>query len=281
MKLLVSSRYGVSFVDTETEEVTNALKAKLAENLLPYGLTWNDENVFVAVRSQPPGTGEFVDIYDHDFNWLSTLDLGPDFFSDLHQICWYDNKLFIMSSGLNKVVILGDKQAVDVWNPNPEAPKKKAESAHGKYDWNHFNSIWFEPGNVYLVAHNFDRPAEIWKFSYPEKLLEEKKEIGGDAHNLCRIKGELFSLKNVKKEAKEEADLPFDKFGYGRGLAVGDKIYAGISAQIKDREKRRETKRGKIGVYNKNFELEKFIDVNKGEIFEVRIWDGPDKAHMK
>lgn len=269
-KLIVASQNELSLVNTETNSVSEFLP--LPEDSSPYGITWSSDFLFAAIRGNGGSGQQKILVYDKKLNLLDDLSYGSHIFADLHQIMWYDNKLWVVSSGLNLVVIITfyvKSTSYRIWEPNPFTPQKARKTGHPITDRNHFNSIWFESSRVYLVAHNFEQRSEIWEFSYPSLELTKRRLSGHYAHNVCRIDGDLMTL---------STDPPPPV--YNRGLAVSaDKIFTGQSVLNEDRKARREEIRGSVLVWNKKWELEKEISIDRGEVYDVRLIDEPDFAH--
>jgi len=273
MKLVVASRNGISQVDTETNIVTPFFEDSLPEAWDAYGISWNHEGLFVIVRVQGGLSLERVLIYNKKLERVGEMVVGQDQLRDAHQTMWHDDKLWIVSSGLNQVVCIPENQFdTTIWIPE--------EGEKG--DRNHINSIWFPPDEdkVYLVAHNFQKGSEIWEFTYPGLDLIQKTKMGFQAHNVAKVNGKLMTLSS--REGKIIMDDESKKIGeyYGRGLAISkDRIFIGQSAIIPDRNDRKLSSQGAVLIYDKDLNFIKKIIINQGEVREVRILDEPDEAH--
>ena len=95
----------------------------------------------------------------------------------LHQIIFLDDKLWLICA-LDNMVMINDFDGWDYWFPS-DNKKERWKDVH------HFNSLWidFDMRSIYILAH-LRGPSEIWKFSYPDLELEEKIELGEEAHNI-------------------------------------------------------------------------------------------------
>lgn len=279
MILAVASRYGVSKVNTETEEVSPLVDVGPSERYMPYGISWNSRRFFIAIRGRPPGEPEFISVYDKDLKPLGNIEDPGGLFRDLHQILWHDGRLWVMSTGYNKVVTVDMGGKFNEWDPNPDVPEGKDSGVRPPRDYNHFNSIYFADSRCNLAAHNFERGAEIWEFTYPDLEFVDIIPYGHQIHNVFKIGGQLYSLDDPRREEMSSGGFLRPPFGYGRGVAINERIYVGMSKFEPSREIRRQRKKADICVYKKDFEFERKISVNMGEIYEVRILDRPDKAH--
>lgn len=279
MKLIVASTKAVTHVDVRKGKVTNLNNLLGVQGWYPYGITWSKKNLFMGIHSVDPGHVRKIVSWDKDLKPAPGFSFGNTVFWDVHQIQWYDGRLWVVSSGLNQVIIIDPPNKFTRWVPNPNRPPGRRKPGHDPRDWNHFNSIWFEKNRVYLVAHNYEWGSEVWEFTYPGRKLVKIHKQGFYSHNVCRIKGKLVNLSSTKAGRIKLGEKDEIAFGFGRGLAVGKKIFVGSSAFQKDREKRVGAKDGEILVYNQSLKLVKRISVPYGDIREIRILDEPDLAH--
>lgn len=279
MNLAVSTRYGVWKVNTGSGKVTPLVDIGAPEKYMPFGITWNDKNMFVAVRGRPAGNPEFINVYNKRLELVTRIGMGRADLSDLHQILWHDGLLWIMSTGYNKVISWHRDGSFLEWDPNKNVPENVEDGGRLPRDWNHFNSIYFTDSSCYLAAHNFKRPAEIWQFSYPRLELKDIIPWGHEIHNVFKVGGKLYALESSGIGQEVRGGFKIPQFGYGRGFAMSERFFVGVSKREGDREYRRQNEKSSIFVFKGNYEFEKELVIDKGEIYEVRILDKPDKAH--
>lgn len=266
MKLLVTCGNRLCQVDTDSEKVNTVVE--LPEHWIAYGITWDDKHIYLATRHPDKDGVDGIQVLDKDFRYQYSIVRGRNLFSDLHQILFYDDRLWVVSSGCNSVYIVGRVWGTDdeVWYPNPKAPYNEERDTK---DWNHFNSIWINGDRLYLVAHNFERNSELWKFTYPEREFVTKFPAYTDAHNVF-----IESRSLIMSSSDNEGG------SYGRGLAVSDThIVMGESGYLDDRRERMERANGYVIVYDREWNEEKRFLVGKGEVYDIRITDTMDYAH--
>lgn len=271
MKLIVSSRFGMSIVDTNNQEITDPFPEFLAKTFSPYGISWNQDYLFVALRPHGGLGFERIGVFDKQFNFVKEIVKDKMKFSDLHQILFYDGKLWVCSPGRNQITIVDpDTGSYEIWLPNSDM-ETVVKDGRPPRDYNHFNSIWIKGDRLYLVAHNFERPAEIWEFTYPQRELVKKTSVGKCAHNVFVDGGKITTLNSKDNEY------------YKRGLARSKYYeFTGSSSYIENREERQKSLQGSVQVINRKDGLsvvEKEIPINKGEVYEIRLLNEPDLAH--
>jgi len=259
----------------------------------PFGSTWDDEYFYMTYRRHKGKSKvnrwtakNCIEYYDKSFKKVGEFP-GP--FVDLHQAVWHDNKLWVVSTGMNRIIICekGEKGWSDCtktpWDPNPRRKKPG--------DWNHFNSIYFEEEHVYLCAHNWNRPGEVWKFTYPDLEFVRTFQVGKNPHNVFRWKGKLGVISSgtgniVLIDEDHPANRTRHNMGqyFVRGIAFsGDEIFVGCSKLVAERDKRMSSSNefGKVAVLDHNFKRKRWLDVDKGVIWDIRTLDYPDPSHQE
>lgn len=265
MKLVISSRFGMSVLDLDSGEITDPFN--IPETWSPYGISWDQDKMFIALR--PGGKLSLERLWVYDRNLSKTGEIVKDkmTFSDLHQVFCFDGRVWVCSPGRNQVAIIDPDGSHEVWKPNPDKETVKREG-RPPLDYNHFNSVWIKDDRLYLVAHNFERRAEVWEFTYPGRELIKKLPLNDYAHNICVTKKDFITLGSE------------DNKHYGRGLAVSEEfVFRGDSRYIKDKIERQKSLQGSVVVEDREFNKIREIPINKGEIYEIRILDRPDHAH--
>jgi hypothetical protein len=269
MKVIVSSRFSVDVVDMVNSDFVTVRTSD--HDFHYYGITWNDEYMFLSKVKMDDSYTSFIDILDENLEYVDTI--SPVGLFDAHQIIYHDDKLWATSTRTNSIAIIDSDWNVKHWYPIP----KFAGS-----DVSHFNSIWFDEYMVYIVAHN-NNVSAVHVFFYPSLEPVAVINAGLDAHNVyvhndCIVtlsSGEGIGVSNEPKTY----NLPENNFP--RGLSVGHSYaIVGLSENVFDREERHRERKGAIQYYNG------FIDnhivtynIDRGMIYEIRGLDYPDRAH--
>lgn len=279
MKAIASSRHAVQIIDLEKMSVVDTIRTGSYETLY-YGITWNDDFMYLAKRCECCHT-QCVEVLDRDLEYVNSIVKAAyedALLWDVHQIQWYGGRLWITSSGKNSILSCDrDGNDINVWYPNPEVQGR---------DVNHFNSVWFHAGMVYVVAHN-KAPSDVWIFKYPELTLVDKHRVGHNAHNIVVVDNNEIVLDSYHGRAVYYAggavSLPDN--GYPRGLAVklgketADNVFVVGNSTNCDREHRSAKKDGSIQVYDGNWNLIGNIMLDMGQVYEIRLLDVSDYAH--
>ena len=175
MRVIVSSRYAVEIVDFDTGCI-HLIRTAFYE-MLYYGISWNTENMFIARRDLKEGKCG-IEVLDLDLEYVETIHYGDDRLNDLHQICWYDDRLWVMSSGNQSVVSISLDGQIN---------QKDLGGLELGQDINHLNSLWFNDGRMYATAHNRG-VSDIWTLDYPEFMLRDITfSVGLGAHNVMSL----------------------------------------------------------------------------------------------
>ncbi|MCG8459486.1 MAG: hypothetical protein MI919_24675 [Holophagales bacterium] len=236
---------------------------------LYYGVTWDHTHIFVATRWYPAWMPTSAIerprllIYDHSWRQVDMIELPIDA-GGLHQIYFSQGALYCSCSRQDAFVII-EGGSFRHWFPSDDP------SHHGR-DVHHFNSIWRERDDLYLIAHNNGRPSEIWRAEWPGLVVAEKISIGHQAHNVWR---EGAHLATCSSGSGSVVTLDGRRLGvqggFPRGVATRDDIKIVGSSAVANRSNRW-LSRGRLHVYDRNWDLEQEIDLGLcGQVNEVRL----------
>lgn len=279
MRAIVSSRHAVQIVDLEKLTVIDTIRTGSYETL-HYGITWNDKFMYIAKRCECCHT-QCIEVLDNNLDYIcSTVKTKFEdaLLWDVHQIQWFDSRLWITSSGKNSILSCNeDGSNVEVWYPNPDAKDE---------DINHFNSIWFYDGLVYVVAHN-KAPSDVWIYNYPDLTFVAKHRVGHNAHNVVVLGGVEVVLDSYHGRVVyyNGGAVSLPNNAYPRGLAVrlgnhaADNVYVVGNSTNCDREHRSAKKDGGVQIYDGNWNLIGDLPLDMGQVYEVRLLDVSDFAH--
>lgn len=275
--LLVGTSHFLGLVNTKTGKIVTLSR----DFGLYYGITWDMNYIYVAARCSlftpaisTPTMGEFghpkLLVFDKGYKLIG-MQAFPVSARDLHQIMFFDNRLICSCSGDDSYIIKNGSRW-GIWYPSSN------KNHHGT-DIHHFNSILCEPNTIYIACHNRG-PSEIWEFKYPEKKFVDSFSVGRCIHNIWREKEDLIFCNSGEGTIETTGgEILCQTEGFPRGAAItpfGN--YIGIS-DIVNRDNRADTS-GWINVYNKDWGLEKRIDLGKcGQVNELRCINDYDWAH--
>jgi hypothetical protein len=268
--LVATSKY-LLLVDIESGE-KKILNDKYG---LFYGITWDENYIYVAVRWYPSLTPtshiERPRLLVFDFNFkLQECQKFDVYARGLHQISFYDSKLYC-SCSRDDSFIIRENGEWRTWYPSSNSED------HNK-DTHHFNSIWFNEGNLFIVGHN-NGPSDVWEFSYPDFTLKNKYRVGSHIHNVWKENG-ILTVCNSRNGRIEtiQNQLICETGGFPRGVAIGDEINLVGVSDIANRSNRW-LSRGKVNIYTKDWKMITSLDLGKcGQVLEVRML-GDDYAH--
>lgn len=200
-----------------------------------------------------------------------------------HQAEWVDDEIIVTNTGKNCLSIFdeGGKFIRDVYL-NEIRWDDKDTGRKG----NHFNSVHRINDRIYVVAHNYERPSEVWELTWPElEVLGSKICRSSWAHNywecelgkiICNSKDaslyEINSGETVWKSGEANA--------MSRGLAATKEyIFIGYSSQNK--RNLRYWKSGGIWVVDRKTlrTVSKILLPGAGDVHEIRVVGLPDSCH--
>ena len=200
-----------------------------------------------------------------------------------HQIEWIDDQVFVTNTGRNCLSVFDNegKFCKDVY-----LNEIRWDDKNGIRSGNHFNSVYRTGERMFIVAHNYSRPSEIWELSWPElRVINTIITSASWAHNIwscewglliCNSKQrslyDVLSGKNIW-QAGEEITIT-------RGLAASeDYIFVGQSNYAERKE--RYWKSGGIWVIDRKTlkTLDRIVLPGSGDVQEIRLVDVPDDCH--
>jgi hypothetical protein len=151
---------------------------------------------------------------------------------------------------------------------------------------NHFNSVHRQGSKMYLVAHNYERPSEVWTLTWPElEVIGPQASSAGWAHNIwigewgvviCDSKnGALHEVTSDKTIWKSDQQPLMT-----RGLAVSrEHVFIGCSLHNPRRE--RFWKDGGVWILDRSSlrTIDKIILPGAGDVHDIRLVGCPDACH--
>jgi hypothetical protein len=238
-----------------------------------FGLTWNEEKIFLGRRSQE-GKNDVVEVYDKQWNRLSVI---PYFFSDLHQVhiikfsTYPKNRVYIVESNTDTIY---------EWDEHNLYKRFSSNNKDGSY---HINSVWNDGQCFWLCCHNWaskmDRSSFFLKLDKDFKIID-KYNYGIDAHNIfidntflytCSSFEQTFNRLNLN--TKESLSIPIA--GFTRGLAATQKYFlVGASPKKNHKDRISDSDCRVYLIDRKSFEIVDYINFEKiGLNVDIRIVD--------
>jgi len=243
---------------------------------LYYGIALSPEHIYVAARGR--GTASTVPrdqengcilVFDQQLRQVDEL-TAPFALRDLHQILWHAGKLWLTCS-MDNLIALYEGGQWSKWYPSPEGVAGK--------DVNHFNSIYLKGHELHVLAHNLQRPSEIWRFECDSRCLIERRSIGSGAHNIWIDKGEYTVCSSHQGMLLKESGDAYFTGGFPRGLAItGELVLLGLT-MFAPREMRDATS-GRILVLDADWNYRHTLRLDgEGMVSDIRVPGVPDMAH--
>lgn len=268
-KILVTTSQSVLLIDLYTKDITTLHQG----SGLYYGVTTDGINTYVAARnrgvsSSLPQAKEIgtILVFDKYFKHINTL--SPDDFElkDLHQIKYYDGKLYATCTFENMVAIYQNGNWTK-WYPNEYKDK----------DINHFNSIYIQDNSIYLLAHNLG-DSEIMEFDIKTLQLKKIIPLGVQAHNI-HIQDNIFmTLSSKESKVRYSNGKIISSQGFVRGLAIDVQDFHFIGASELVERSKRDFTDGSVFIYKDDMKLDEIILENEGLVLDVKLINEYDYA---
>lgn len=231
-----------------------------------YGVTWDNESLYIT-------EGDCVVKRKG-----SDREILPYKGSHLHQICFYDGRLYVVNTGGNVIDII-----------DPDTYEVETIDLHGKpgVDDEHINSIFFTDDHVYVCNHNHSQSfISVFTKDFKEKV-REIRNIGQYSHNIYVEDDWVVTLDSVGKRIVRATglnrafvnlkDLDLDGCTYLRGMAKSKDFYIIGSSKWGERGDRNGSR---IIVLNNQFEVVEIMKVPVDSLIrEIRITSEEDFAH--
>ena len=269
MHLLICTPLHIFVFDPATSQITTLRSG----DGYYYGITFKDGTI-VTTHS-----GGYLQYFNsHARSWLTTNQLVQP-----HQAEWVDGNILVANTGMNCLSIFN---ADGLFCRNVFLNSIHWDDKNKNRKGNHFNSVHRVADQIYLVAHNYERPSVVWILSWPElEIIGQNATRAGWAHNIwigewgtviCDSKNgglhEVLSGKTIWK-TKERTLMT-------RGLAVSED-YVFVGRSLCSENKDRYWKDGGIWILDrKSFQLvDTIIFPGIGDVREIRLVGVQDACH--
>jgi hypothetical protein len=200
-----------------------------------------------------------------------------------HQVEWVDENVLVANTGRNCLSVFDEAGnfCKDVYLNSIQRDDKEKNRLG-----NHFNSVHRDGKKIYVVAHNYERPSEVWTLTWPElEVIGSQVTGAGWAHNIwigewgrvvCDSKNGGLKEVTSGRTIWESEEKPV----MTRGLAVSkDHIFIGASS-INPRLERY-WKDGVIWILDRTTlkTVDKIVLPGGGDIHEIRLVGCSDACH--
>jgi hypothetical protein len=200
-----------------------------------------------------------------------------------HQIEWVGDTVLVTNTGRNCLSVFDAQGNLsrDVYLNEVRWDDKD----RGRLG-NHFNSVHKVGESIYVVAHNYARPSEVWELTWPELQVANKYTTRAAwAHNIWRCELGLL-ICNSKEHSLYDVITGENIWQAGeettitRGLAATQEtIFVGQS--LYSERKERYWKSGAIWIIDrKTLKTIEYLPLpGSGDIYEIRLVGVPDDCH--
>jgi len=192
--------YQFSIINTETLETQNyGHRIQINEDKFygsqarhrssrPFGVSWNEQNLFVANRTN-------LIKFDKNLNQLNHYDI---YHGNPHQILEIDGKIYAADTCINCINVFDiDSEKVErLFDPVKQEEVKINEPVHYRdMDKNHINSLHYDGEFLYVLLHNWGkRFSEYLKLDFKLNLVKRRKLTAKIAHCVYLDRGVVSTL---------------------------------------------------------------------------------------
>lgn len=233
---------------------------------LYYGIAKSSTKIYVAARrrlvssevSRTIESGRII-VFNKDMVQIETI-YAPFPLRDMHELKWYNNMLWVTCS-FDDMIAIYDGVVWTKWYPLG----KPADDLNDLY---HFNSLLFEDGYVWVIAHNRG-PSMFLKFDINTFHLLDKFVLGNQAHNIWRQGDEILTCSSGSGEIIGSNGFKVFIGGFPRGVAfLNSRKYVAVSELAERKE--RDFTTGYLLEYNDNWTLiNRLALVGEGLILDI------------
>jgi len=205
-------------------------------------------------------------------------------FSGLHDIFYFDNKLYIVETQRN---------AISIYNFINKTLEKYHHLGYG-YDRNHINNLFVYDNKLYVVEHNRTRntgnKSRVAVYDFEKmKIIDYIDDVGIESHNVyieddkmyvCSSMEEGVCIIDLNTNEREFINVGQYIYGLTRGLSATNKyFYIGVS-EYKERKRRHAGGTCHVLQFDRDWNLiDQIKIVQSSQLNEIRIMDEIDLCH--
>lgn len=188
---------------------------------------------------------------------------------NIHQIDLYDNNLYIVNAEENSILISSERGMKRVYYPNKKIKKGSKRN-------NHFNSVFINKDDVFLMAHNGTtkslKNSEIYILNRKSLKVDSIKEIKAQkAHNIFFLNEKLGFCNSPSGELIVNDKVLFkDENYFLRGVAISEDSIVVGGSEFATRENRDKTSSMIFELEHNGSVKNKVFLNNIGQIYDIR-----------
>lgn len=234
-----------------------------------YGITLEGPSSCVLFQRLPDSFGRLVRL---DLSSGRTKTLAGFLSTGIHQIDWVDGRLAATDTYRNAVRLYTPRGRL----VESHYPDGRLEDGRRSANYRHFNSVFRDGPDIYLVAHNetqkTGRRSRIYRLDTGWSVREILPTESRSAHNVVRLDGELWHCSSLDGTLLRGDRVVFrDERYFTRGLAVNrERILLGGS-EFAEREKRSASSGVVMVLDREGREIHRYRLVGCGDVFEIRF----------
>ncbi|RZI42663.1 hypothetical protein EGT07_11740 [Herbaspirillum sp. HC18] len=231
---------------------------------------------------------DLVSYADSEVGWISSkAGHSRKFLSQPHQIlCAPDGRVVCTNTGRNVITVI-----------DPAKPGTYQEAGLGSARWDrlaldskpgdHLNSVFIRNGELFVIAHRFDKGSMLIRLSYPDLETIEVRSCGWRTglHNIWATDDNRYI--SCHSEAGALVDLAEDTLLWSAGSAIYTRGLAACRDYVvigESQRSGRDLRRSSIGglwiLDRSTWQAVDHISLGPyGAVHEVRLLDVPDEAH--
>lgn len=243
----------------------------------PFGITWNDEHLFIANRTN-------LIKFDKNLNQLNHYDI---YHGNPHQILEIDSKIYAADTAVNAISVfdLETEKVQRLYDLDSSSEVVIDRRIHiRELDKNHLNSLHFDGQYLYALFHNWRKKnSEILKCDLDLNVIDRFFIKAQLAHCVFKDRGFVSVLDTgitgcLVREDDSCLQAKCLKHDFIRGYASNEDFHIiGLS----HRESEEFSQGARILAINKNTYERKIVNLSCDELADLRILDEYDLSHNK
>jgi hypothetical protein len=188
----------------------------------PFGITWNDDNLFIANNKQ-------LLVFDKQLNFVRCSVTQMQI--NIHQLAYKNGRVWAVSPWTNSLISICQNDAVDAVEfdifSQKVCPYLQREACETD-DKSHFNSLLWSGAYLFIAAHAFGGESFINRYNGMTMQLDNVyRNVGSSIHGLAHDGEELFWISTKTGEIRSDLGYcqSLSRPGYARGFAVTNQYF--------------------------------------------------------
>ena len=266
MKVIATTSQSVLVVDCSTGRGSVLHRG----SGLYYGIARIESGFAIAARRRlvsslvpRPDERGCILVFDGNFRESSVLE-APFPLRDVHQIAWFDRRLWVTCSHDDQIAIW-DGVGWERWLPEGTSATDGDSVEPDRY---HYNSFYAAGDEFAVVAHNHG-PSIVHFFGVGTRSWRRSMPLGNQAHNLWREGDAYVTCSSIEGRLVADTGWELRTGGFPRGVACTSSERAiGISA-LRERGQR-DWMSAAIAIYDTSWRLSHYVHlVREGMLLDL------------